>query len=103
MLYKPLKHNIIYNPNYNLCSKKKKKKYGVHKSILGFLILITFYPPPSPCFLSRRFKGFKRRSRVSLGQPSQISKAKMNFTVFQSALNLLGGLSNFKSPKHFQI
>uniref|UniRef100_A0A251UQP9 Uncharacterized protein n=1 Tax=Helianthus annuus TaxID=4232 RepID=A0A251UQP9_HELAN len=63
MLYNPLKHNIIYNPNYTLHSKNTR----VHKSILGFLILITFYPPPSTCFLSRRFKGFKRRSSVSLG------------------------------------
>ncbi|KAJ0837560.1 hypothetical protein HanRHA438_Chr16g0779521 [Helianthus annuus] len=58
MLYNPLKHNIIYNPSYALHSKTHT---GTQ---LGFLILIAFYPPPSSCFISRRFK---RRSRVSLG------------------------------------
>ncbi|KAF5818439.1 hypothetical protein HanXRQr2_Chr02g0065271 [Helianthus annuus] len=42
-------------------TQKKKHTRGTQ---LGFLILIPFYPPPSSCFISRRFK---RRSRVSLG------------------------------------
>ncbi|KAM0071071.1 hypothetical protein Hdeb2414_s0001g00020621 [Helianthus debilis subsp. tardiflorus] len=39
MLYNPLKHNIIYNPNYALHSK------NTPGTQLGFLILIAFYPP----------------------------------------------------------